>query len=102
MNEQEAYEILIKNISAYYFAISNPKRLLIILELRKRFLAGMKWPELRELTELSSGALKRHIDVLLKMGLIGKFMSYYRVTESGLALLSQVDEVAKEVKKGER
>ena len=94
MNEKEVYEVLLESVSSYYNAIGNPKRLLILLELRKNFIPGLKWAPLRELTDLSSGALKRHIDILLEQGLIGKSRSDYRITQSGLGLLTQVDEVA--------
>ena len=99
MDDQEAYEILLRNTSNSYSAVSNPKRLKILIELRKYFLEGMKWPQLRESTGLSSGALKRHINVLMESGLIGKVQSYYRISEPGLKLLMQGDQVAEELRK---
>lgn len=98
MNEKEAYEMLLESVSSYYGAIGNSKRLLILLKLREHFIPGLKWAPLRELTDLSSGALKRHIDILLEQGLIGKSKSDYRITESGLGLLTQVDEVTHAIK----
>lgn len=93
MKEQEIYDELLEDISSYYRAIGSPKRLKILLALRESFIDGMKWPELKELTNLSSGALKRHIDVLLEADLIGKSKSFYRITKTGLGLLTQVDEI---------
>jgi DNA-binding MarR family transcriptional regulator len=98
MLKEEAYEVLLESISSYYSAVGNPKRLKILLELRKQFIDGMKWAELKELTDLSSGALKRHIDILIDVGLVGKSKSSYRVTRSGLGLLTQVDEVKEAIK----
>ena len=98
MQKQETYEILLESVSIYYRAIGNPKRLRILLKLREEFIDGMKWPQLKELTNLSSGALKRHIDVLTEVGLIGKSGSSYRITRSGLGLLTQVDEVKDAIK----
>ena len=98
MQQEEVYDTLLESVSSYYNAIGNPKRLKILLGLRENFIDGMKWPELKELVNLSSGALKRHIDVLTKVGLIGKSKSSYRITRSGLGLLSQVDEVTKAMK----
>lgn len=98
MNEREVYEALLESVSSYYRAIGSPKRLEILLGLRENFIDGMKWPQLKELTNLSSGALKRHIDVLLEVGLIGKFKSHYRISRSGLGVLTQVDEVTKAMK----
>ena len=93
MTEKEVYEMLLESVSSYYSALGNPKRLMILLELRKNFIPGLKWAPLKELTDLSSGALKRHIDILIEQGLIGKSRSDYRITELGLGLLTQVDEV---------
>jgi len=98
MNEQEVYDTLLESVSSYYRAIGSPKRLKILLELRENFINGMKWPQLKELTDLSSGALKRHIDVLLEVGLIGKYKSHYRISKSGLGVLTQVDEVTEKMK----
>lgn len=98
MLKEEAYDALLESVSSYYSAIGNPKRLKILLALREEFIDGMKWPKLRELTNLSSGALKRHIDILMEMGLIGKSGSSYRITRSGLGLLTQVDEVKNAIK----
>jgi predicted transcriptional regulator len=58
----------------------------------------MKWPDLRDLTNLSSGALKRHINVLIEVGLIGKSKSDYRIIQSGLGLLTQIDELTEKMK----
>lgn len=91
--QEEIYDALLESISSYYGAIGNPKRLKILLALEEQFIDGMKWPELRELVNLSSGALKRHIDVLLEVGLIGKSKSNYRISKAGLGLLAQVEEV---------
>ena len=99
MEENEAYETLLKGISSYYNAIGNSKRLKILLALREEFIDGMKWATLKKLTNLSSGALKRHIDILMEVGLIGKSKSNYRITKSGLGLLTQVDEVKEELKR---
>ena len=99
MSEKKVYEILLESVSSYYSAIGNPKRLLILLELRENFIPGLKWAPLKELTDLSSGALKRHIDILLEQGLIGKSKSDYRITQSGLGLLTQVDEVTDAIEK---
>jgi len=98
MEEAEIGEILLEEVSSYYRAIGSPKRLKILLSLRENFIDGMKWPALRELTDLSSGALKRHIDVLIEVGLIGKSNSHYRITQSGLGLLIQIDEVKEKMK----
>ncbi len=98
MEETEISEILLEEVSSYYRAIGSPKRLKILLALRENFIDGMKWPALRELTDLSSGALKRHIDVLTKVGLIGKSKSNYRITQSGLGLLTQIDQVTEMMK----
>ena len=98
MNEQEVYDTLLESVSSYYRAIGSPKRLKILFELRENFINGMKWPQLKELTDLSSGALKRHIDVLLEVGLIGKYKSHYRISKSGLGVLTQVDEVTEKMK----
>ena len=84
-------ELLLKKVALLYSALANPKRLIILLELRKNFIPSLKWAPLKELTDLSSGALKRHIDILTEQGLIGKSRSDYRITESGLGLLTQVD-----------
>lgn len=93
MDEQEAYETLLESVSSYYRAIGNPKRLKILFELRENFIEGMKWPQLRELVNLSSSALKSHIDFLMEVGLVAKTKSNYRISRSGLGLLTQVDEV---------
>lgn len=98
MEEAEIREILLEEVSSYYRAIGSPKRLKILLALRENFIDGMKWPALRELVDLSSGALKRHIDVLTEIGLIGKSNSNYRITQSGLGLLTQIDEVTNKMK----
>jgi len=98
MEEQEIYDELLENVSSYYRAIGSPKRLKILLELRENFIDGMKWANLKELTDLSSGALKRHIDVLTEVGLIGKSKINYRITQSGLGLLTQIDQVTKKMK----
>lgn len=98
MEEAEIGETLLEEVSSYYRAIGSPKRLKILLALRENFIDGMKWPALRELANLSSGALKRHIDVLTEVGLIGKSNSNYRITQSGLGLLTQIDEVTKKMK----
>ncbi len=99
MNE-EIDEIFLENVSSYYRAIGSPKRLKILLELGKdeKFVTGMKWPELRTLTGLSSGALKRHIDTLIETGLLAETKSSYRITRSGLGLLTQVEEVAERIR----
>jgi predicted transcriptional regulator len=99
MDEQEIYETLLESVVEYYNAIGSPHRLKILLELRKEFIDGMKWAALKELTGLSSGALKRHVDVLMEAGLIGKSKSSYRITKSGLGLLTQVDDVIEAMKK---
>jgi len=99
MQQEEVYNTLLESVSSYYRAIGSPKRLKILLELRENFIDGMKWPQLKELTSLSSGALKRHIDVLLEVGLIGKYKSHYRISKSGLGVLTQVDEVTEAMKK---
>jgi len=99
MGKEEISEILLEEVSSYYRAIGSPKRLKILLALRENFIDGMKWPALRELTNLSSGALKRHIDVLTEVGLIGKSNSNYRITQSGLGLLTQINGVTEEMKK---
>ena len=49
--------------------------------------------------DLSSGALKNHIDFLMDVGLVGKTKSNYRIIRSGLGLLTQVDEVMDVIKK---
>ena len=98
MEKGEIHEILLQEVSSYYRAIGSPKRLKILLALRENFIDGMKWPALRELTDLSSGALKRHIDVLTEVGLIGKSKSNYRITQSGLGLLTQIDQVTEQMK----
>lgn len=98
MKKAEIRETLLEEVSSYYRAIGSPKRLLILLTLRDNFLDGMKWPALRELTDLSSGALKRHIDVLTEVGLIGKSNSHYRITQSGLGILTQIDQVTEMMK----
>lgn len=97
MKETEIGNMPLEEVSSYYRAISNPKRLKILLALRENFIDGMKWSALRELTDLSSGALKRHIDILTEVGLIGKSSSNYRITQSGLELLTQIDEIVKKV-----
>jgi predicted transcriptional regulator len=61
--------------------------------------AGMKWPQLKELVDLSSGALKNHLDSLMEVGLAGKTKSNYRISRSGLNVLTQVDEVIEAIKK---
>ena len=99
MNEQEDYEVLLENVSSHYRAIGNPKRLRILFALRENFIDGMKWPQLRELLNLSSGALKNHIDFLMEVGLVGKTKSNYRISRSGLGLLTQVDEMMEVIKK---
>ena len=98
MNEEEIYEALLKSVATYYNAIGSPHRLKILLALREEFIDGMKWAALKELTGLSSGALKRHIDVLIEVGLIGKSKSNYRITKSGLGVLTQVDDVVEAMK----
>ena len=98
MEKAEIRETLLEEVSSYYRAIGSPKRLKILLTLRENFMDGMKWPALRELTNLSSGALKRHIDVLTEVGLIGKSNSHYRITRSGLGLLTQIDDVIEMMK----
>ena len=98
MDKEEVEEIILENISSYYRAIGSPKRLKILLALRENFIDGMKWPGLRDLTDLSSGALKRHIDVLIEVGLIGKSNSNYRITQSGLGLLTQIDDLTEKMK----
>ena len=98
MNEQEVYKTLLEDVATYYDAIGSPHRLKILLALRGEFIDGMKWAALKELTGLSSGALKRHIDVLIEVGLIGKSKSNYRITKSGLGLLTQVDDVVEAMK----
>jgi predicted transcriptional regulator len=99
MQEEEVYDELLESVSTYYKAIGSPKRLKILLALRDEFIDGMKWPALKDITGLSNGALKRHIDVLLGAGLIGKSNSSYRISKSGLGLLTQVDEVTEAMKK---
>lgn len=91
--EEEVYDTLLESISSYYNAIANPKRLKILFELKENFIEGMKWAALKELSGLTSGALKRHMDILLEQELIGKFKSNYRITESGLGLLTQIEQI---------
>jgi predicted transcriptional regulator len=98
MKKEQVEETILKNISSYYRAIGSAKRLKILLALRENFIDGMKWPGLKELIDLSSGALKRHIDVLMEVGLIGKSNSNYRITQSGLGLLTQIDELIEKMK----
>lgn len=73
--------------------IISTKVLKILLSLRENFIDGMNWSALRELTNLSSSSLKRHIDVLTDVGLIGKSNNHHRITQSGLGLLTQIDQV---------
>lgn len=102
MKNRRIDEFLLENVSSYYKAIGNSKRLIILLEIRENFISGAKWASLKDATDLSSGALKRHIDSLTEQGLIGKARGNYRITEWGLKLMIEMDKVIEKMKKRQR
>lgn len=95
--EEELEDVYLEQIASQFKAIGNKHRLNILLSLRGEFIEGIKWPRLREITELSDGALKQHIDVLIRNRLIGKSKGGYRITEAGMASLADVDEFEKTI-----
>ena len=80
--------------------MSTFERFFLLHTLRASKLKGFVKTEalIRKSLSLSSGALKRHIDVLTEVGLIGKSNSHYRITQSGLGLLTQIDQVIEKMK----
>lgn len=91
-NEVQMFDILLESIVSYYKAIASKYRLKILFALRCES-DGVDFQELKKLTRLSDRTLKKHIDILMKQRVIEIREDYYRITESGLELLTQVDEV---------
>lgn len=97
LTDIEMFDTLCESIVSYYKAIASKYRLKILFALRYGS-DGIDFQELKKLTGLSDRILKKHIDILMKQGVVEICEDYYRITKSGLGLLTQVDEV-KEVMK---
>lgn len=91
VSPEKLEERVLGKISDLFATIGNPSRLVTLYELRKHDPTGMKWKEIQEISGVSGGSLKFHMDKLEAFSLVRGHRGRYHITSKGLGLLHLVD-----------